>query len=273
MFFITAVTAVGCGVDETVVALVGGQTIRMEEVQNFLEETTGMPWSTVSDRAAIGLFDQFLDQQVVVAAAGASRSESMPDEPTARVARLRRLIGEICGPAPMPSPEDVDLVVQERLQETEPARAKVRQLLVDSELEADRARDRLNAGEPFLNLSREVSKAPNAETGGDVGILARGTLPQSLDDVVFALSEGEISAPVESPAGYHIFQVLEVIPEGPRSRDEIETEVKRELTDELTREFTRRCVARTAQEVGVKVYGDHLWFEYRGRYREVTDEE
>jgi parvulin-like peptidyl-prolyl isomerase len=143
---------------------------------------------------------------------------------------------------------------------------------VDSELEATRVRDRLDAGESFLELSREVSRAPNAGNGGDVGILARGTLPESLDTVVFALSEGEVSEPVASPSGYHIFQVLEVIPEGPRTREEIEPEVRRELSDELTREFTQRCVARTAQETGVEVYQDHLWFEYRGRYGEASNE-
>ena len=269
---ITTVLA-GCGVDESVVATVGGREIGVGEVQGYLTATTGMPWQTVSQRAAEGLFDQFLDQEVMVMASEKVEHDQVPTDPAARSAMVRRLIDAVCGVPPSPLAEDVDREVGLRLQQVRPARAKVRQLLIDTEEQATQARDRLDSGEPFLEVSRAVSKAPNAEAGGDVGTIARGTLPAGLDDVVFALSEGEVSAPVASPAGYHIFQVLEVVPEGPASRDEIEPVVQYELADELSRNFTRRCVAQTADTIGVEVHEDHLWFSYTGRYGEATDDE
>ena len=273
LFSLVAVTLAGCGVDESVVAEVAGREIGVGEVQDYLTATTGMPWQTVSRRAAEGLFDQFLDQEVMVAASEEVDHERVSTEPEARSALVRRLMNAVCGVPPAPSEEEVDREVERRLNTVQPARARVRQLLVDTEDQATRARERIDSGEPFMEVSREVSRAPNAESGGDVGTIARGTLPEGLDDVVFALSEGEVSAPVASPAGYHVFQVLEVVPEGPPARDEIEFAVKRDLADRQALDFTRRCVAETADTVGVEVYDDHLWFSYRGRYGEGTDDQ
>ncbi len=270
LFSIVAVTLAGCAVEESVVAEVDGREIGVGEVQDFLTATTGMPWQTVGRRAAEGLFDQFLDQEVMVAASEGVEPDQISSDPAVRSATVRRLISAVCGVPPSPSEEDVDREVERRLDTIRPARARVRQLLVDSEEQARQARVRLESGEPFIEVSRAVSKAPNAESGGDVGTIARETLPAGLDEVVFTLSEGEVSAPVASPAGYHIFQVLEIVPEGPPSRDEVEPVVRRELADQLSREFTRRCVAQTADAVGVEIHEDHLWFSYRGRYVEAS---
>ncbi len=91
----------------------------------------------------------------------------------------------------------------------------------------------------------------------------------TVDDVVFALSEGEISAPVVSPSGYHIFQVLEVFPAGPAPREEIEPEVLRRLGEIAARRHASACVRKLAGEVGVTVIHEQLWFRYDGRYSEV----
>ena len=72
---------------------------------------------------------------------------------------------------------------------------------------------------------------------------------------------------MSSPAGYHVFQVLELIPEGPAERSQIEVLVRREMEEGFARNFTRECVDRLAGEVGVTIHTEHLWFQYRGRYR------
>ena len=147
-----------------------------------------------------------------------------------------------------------------------PARARVRQMLLQSLEEAEAARSRVAAGEPFIEVSRELSRAANAATGGELGVLARGTLSEELDQVVFSLVEGEVSAPVRSPAGYHVFQVLDVVPEGSASREELVPVVRRALIDELARAHVRQCVDENRAKVGVTVHDQHLWFQYEGRY-------
>jgi len=262
----------GCGVEETTVATIGGRQIGIDGVQVYLTEASGMTWQAIDDRVASRLFDQFLDQEVMVGAVGRSRQRELPTDPSARSSAVRALVTEVCGPAPLPSGDDLEQELEVRLKEIRPPRARVRQMLLRDLGEAEAARARLAAGEPFIDVSRDLSKAANASTGGELGVLSRGTLSEELEDVVFSLAEGEVSEPVLSPAGYHVFQVLDVVPEGSPSRQELEPVVRRALTDELAREHVRRCVDETRSRVGVTVYRRHLWFQYEGRYGESSSD-
>jgi hypothetical protein len=256
----------GCGVDEGVVARVGDREIEVTEIQTYLGAVTGLSWPAVDGRAAQQLLDQYLDQEVMVAAARGQDDATVPSDPAMRVATVRFLANEVCGLPPEPTSEDIEREIAKRMTETRPARVRVRQMLLETLDAAQQVRERLDDGEPFVELSKEVSRAPNADSGGHLGVLSRGTLPEELDNVVFSLTEGEISDPVASPAGYHVFQALEVVPEGPARREEVESAVKLELADQLSRAFTRRCIVSTAERIGVAVFPDNLWFEYEGRY-------
>lgn len=261
-----ALAALGCAVDEGVVATVGGREVEVAAIQAYVAAATGVSWQSVDDRVASRLLDQFLDQEVMAASAGPSRWREIPGEPAARSSQVRSLVAEVCGPSPTPTPDELERALEQRLEKISPARARVRQLLLPTAQDAAAAQARLAAGEPFIEVSRQMSRAANAATGGELGVLSRGTLPDELDEVVFSLAEGEVSAAVESPAGYHVFQVLEVVPEGPVSRRELESTVRRELVDELARVHARRCIGDHAARVGVAVRAQNLWFHYEGRY-------
>lgn len=255
-----------CGVDENVVALVGGHELHVNSFQEYLAAGTGMSWEVADRRVASRLFDQFIDREVVAAAAATLRGTQIPVEPAARSAVVRSLLKDVCGPVPPLPQEALDREIARRLEQVRPARSHVRQLLLETLEDAEAARRRLDDGEKFEDVSRSVSRAPNAAAGGELGFVVQGTLPQDLDDVIFEMEPGTISQPVPSPAGYHIFQVLEVIREGTPHRSEVEIAVTRELTEDFSRDFTRECVDRLAGEVGVAVFRDHLWFQYEGRY-------
>jgi parvulin-like peptidyl-prolyl isomerase len=259
-------TVIACGVGEQVVARVADLEVKVEALQAFVKAATGMDWQVVNERVASRLFDQFLDQEVVAAAAAGRRGAGIPVDPDARSAAVRALLAEVCGHVPPLPPAALDREIERRLDQVQPARSHVRQMLLDSLEEAAIVQTRLEAGESFVEVSREASRAPNADAGGELGFVVQGTLPQDLDEVIFGLKEGEISPPVQSPAGYHIFQVLEVVPEGPASRSEVEMVARREMGESFARDFIRECVDRLADEVGVILYPDHLWFRYHGRY-------
>ena len=260
--------APGCGVDEGMVAQVGDESVTLEAFQAHLVAATDEPWQGVTDPVASRLLDQFLDQEVVVASIRRARAIELPVEPGARSARIRVLLEELCGPPPQPAPEVVDRDVAAAQTEERPARAHVRQMLLDSLEDAEDARRQLDAGADFVDLSTRVSRAPNADDGGELGYLIQGGLPEEIDEVIFSLSSGEISEPVPGPSGYHIFQVLEVVPAGPPPRHEVEPGVRRKLAEIAAREHAESCVGQAARDVGVKVNHDRLWFHYEGRYAE-----
>jgi hypothetical protein len=266
---LVCVVVVACGTDEGVLATVGGTSVEIAAFQAHLTAATGEPWQGVTDPVASRLLDQFLDQEVVVVAAGRDEAIPAPTAPSARSIRVRLLLDELCGPPPPPERDVIDREVDQAQSVERPTRAHVRQMLLDSLEDAEAARRQLDEGVDFVDLSRRVSLAPNAASGGELGMLTQGGLSENLDDVIFALEEGEISEPVPGPSGYHIFQVLEVLPAGPPPREEVEPEVVRRLKEIVAREHSAECVRGLAEKVGVQVSHEQLWFRYDGRYAEV----
>lgn len=266
---VLACLASGCGTDEGVLARVGEVDVEVATFQAHLVAATDEPWQGVTDAVASRLLDQFLDQEIVLVAAGRDSQTVPPTAPVARSTRVRRLLDELCGPPPAADEDEVDAGVAAAQSVVRPARARVRQMLLDTLEEAEAARLELDEGADFEELSRRVSRAPNAGGGGDLGLLTEGGLPKNLDEVIFALSAGEISEAVPGPSGYHIFQVLEVFPPGSPPREEVEPEVRRRLGEIAARGHASECVRRLAGEVGVTVVQEQLWFRYEGRYAEV----
>ncbi len=264
---ILTVFSPGCRAGKDDAAQVGGIGVPIESVQSYLEMVTGSPWTEVDSRVASKLLDQLLGEEAVVVVFG-DGEDADRDDPVARTARVRSLILEACGPAPTPAPEDVERVIEERGLRTTPDQCMIRQLLLPSLKEARTIRERLESGEDWLELSRETSHAPNADRGGPIGWVARGTQPDTFESEIFSLDLGEISQPVEGPAGYHLFQVLEVRPSGTVTRETAEADARRELEGAASRKHLELCIDRAVAEAEVRVFKENLWFDYRGRFAE-----
>jgi parvulin-like peptidyl-prolyl isomerase len=71
------------------------------------------------------------------------------------------------------------------------------------------ARVRLDAGEPFEQVAKELSTGPSAPWGGDLGWLIRGDSLPEWEQHAFALEPGEIVGPFETEVGYHIIKRLQ----------------------------------------------------------------
>ncbi|MBN2572693.1 MAG: peptidylprolyl isomerase [Ignavibacteriales bacterium] len=70
--------------------------------------------------------------------------------------------------------------------------------------------DSLENGADFVLFAKKYSEdLSNANNGGDLGFVKRGTFVPEFEAAAFALDEGEFSEVVESPFGFHIIQLLE----------------------------------------------------------------
>lgn len=65
----------------------------------------------------------------------------------------------------------------------------------------------LRGGANFAALARQVSAAGSAENGGDLGWVPVSAIIPDLRDQIAALGVGQISDPIVSAAGVHIFQL------------------------------------------------------------------
>lgn len=69
-------------------------------------------------------------------------------------------------------------------------------------------RERIEGGEDFAAIAREVSDDPgSAAQGGDLGYFGRGRMVPEFEEAAFAADTGELVGPIESPFGVHLIEV------------------------------------------------------------------
>jgi peptidyl-prolyl cis-trans isomerase SurA len=69
--------------------------------------------------------------------------------------------------------------------------------------------DRIENKADFAELARLQSEDASATRGGDLGWLSPGDTVPAFEQAMDALKPGQVSAPVRSPFGWHLIQVLE----------------------------------------------------------------
>ena len=103
--------------------------------------------------------------------------------------------------------------VREGFNRAAPAAAdqiRIRQILVGAREDADKAVERLNAGEDFAAVAKEMSSdTPTKDAGGEKGWVAIEELDPSYATKVFALELGQRSEPLEGQGGFLIVEVEE----------------------------------------------------------------
>ncbi len=113
-------------------------------------------------------------------------------------------------------------------------RARVQQIVLRTRTEAEETLNRLNAGADFAQLARDLSlDRVSARAGGELPPQPRGS---PLGDAAFALKPGQISPVLQTPDGFHLIKVLELIPGENRNFDELRETLRRDVTARLLRE-------------------------------------
>ncbi|MEE9140306.1 MAG: SurA N-terminal domain-containing protein [Alphaproteobacteria bacterium] len=113
---------------------------------------------------------------------------------------------------------------------TTPERRNLRQILLDDEVEASRARKMLAEGRDFAEVAKEIAGKEEADLV--IGWITKGGLPEPLAEAAFALEAGDISDPVKSALGWHILQATETEAQETRSFEEAKPELRAEIAEE-----------------------------------------
>nr|WP_312578678.1 peptidylprolyl isomerase [Sedimentibacter sp.] len=82
-------------------------------------------------------------------------------------------------------------------------------ILVNTEEEANAVIDRLNKGEAFEDVAKDVSVDPSKDNGGDLDFFSYGDMVKEFSDAAFSMDIGEVSGAVKSQFGYHIIKVTD----------------------------------------------------------------
>ena len=121
-----------------------------------------------------------------------------------------------------------------------------------------------NFAEIAKTQSQDTGSAP---AGGDLGVVEKGVYGKAVDDVIFALKEGETSGVVQSEFGYHIFKITSLKPAAQKpleaAKEQIAADLKKQKMSkkysELAEVFTNMVYEQSdslkpvADKLGLKI--------------------
>ncbi len=121
---------------------------------------------------------------------------------------------------------------QARLDEFQtPDRRQLEQILVSDEAKAKEAEAQLATGKDFAAVAKDV-----ADESGDaitLGWVKRDEMPTGLADAAFALKDGEVGKPMQSPLGWHIFKVTGVEEGATKPFESVREQIAKDVAHEM----------------------------------------
>jgi peptidyl-prolyl cis-trans isomerase C len=131
-------------------------------------------------------------------------------------------------------------------------KVEVRHILTETEEEAQTAIERIESGEEFSEVAKDMSKDPgSAERGGELGPVARGTTVEEFDDAAFGADEGELVGPVETEFGFHVIEVTGQV-EGAEF-SEVEDEIRTQLESTAKGQAFGQYITTFVSELEIEV--------------------
>lgn len=126
-----------------------------------------------------------------------------------------------------------------------PEKIRASHILIKLDMDADEAAietarqkavaalDRINAGEDFEAVAKDVSEGPTGPKGGDLGFFERGRMDPSFENAAFDLDVGAVtSEPVRSRFGWHIIKKTDQQDAGWKSLDDVKDEIEKTIREE-----------------------------------------
>lgn len=115
-------------------------------------------------------------------------------------------------------------------------RFQARHIVVESRAAAAEALERVQAGQDFGEVARQVSQAPTASKGGYLGILRWGQLEPDLEERLWSMKPGEISEPFETREGWNLLYATERVAVEPPPLDKVKRYIGAVLAKRQTRQ-------------------------------------
>jgi parvulin-like peptidyl-prolyl isomerase len=145
---------------------------------------------------------------------------------------IRKITSKASAASPQVSTEEIKAYYDAHLEEfRRPAMVRFRQIVTRTREEADNLQKILVQGGDSATVAQS-SKVPDSAGSSEPGWFAKGDLDESIERVVFSLPVGKVSEVVQTPYGFHIFEVLGKKPEGVRSLYEAMREIETKLLSE-----------------------------------------
>jgi len=146
-----------------------------------------------------------------------------------------------------------------------PEQVRVHEILIAAPADADAAaraqararieelRGQIAAGADFEDIARQYSEHPTRQWGGEHDPVVRGQLAPSLEEAAFTMKPGELSAVLETQAGFHLLRLDERLPAVTVPLAQASDQIRQYLTQQRGREVLDREVAALRAQNKVEI--------------------
>lgn len=118
---------------------------------------------------------------------------------------------------------------------------------------ANKIKQRADRGEDFQKIAADVLKDDvSRQMGGRVTSIRKGRFAPEIDEMIFSLSEGEISDPIELPNGYMVIKIEKAAAPVPLQS------VASMIQSELRKNALNNYMATLKEQMNVEIYEDAL---------------
>lgn len=105
-------------------------------------------------------------------------------------------------------------------------------LLVETEEEALAAQERVEGGEDFADVARDVSTGPSGPSGGELGWFGPGQMVGEFETAVTEMKPGDVSGPVQTQFGWHIVKLNDQRMTEQPTLDEVRPQLQQQVREE-----------------------------------------
>ncbi len=262
------------------------------DFERYLQLTIGGEYQSLSDISLSRVFDNFIEEKILLAAAreqeislsweekkeylAKQKNESMNDENSQPLGEeemsllLDQLLVEkytfsLVKDIEVTEKEIEDYYAQHKREFLLQERVEVSQILLPNEEKAVEILERVKdtTAEDFKKVAQAESIGVEASRGGKMGIFEMGQLPSEMEQAIFSLDQGEVSPVLESSYGYHIFRLdakhePELIPQGKASSSIRMKILSKEIKDHLSRH-----VEDLKNSLDWDFFPNNLYFQYQ----------
>lgn len=119
-----------------------------------------------------------------------------------------------------------------------------------------KAQKRLQDGDDFATVAKEMSDGPSKDKGGELGYFSSGQMVKPFEDAAFALKVGETSDIVETRFGYHLIRVEDKKEAGQVPYDQAQKKIEQFLKRQKLIEMVNQQTAEMEKTAKIEKFLD-----------------
>jgi peptidyl-prolyl cis-trans isomerase C len=252
----------------TILAKVGSEVITQADLDEYLVKNAAMrrgkPYSPEEKKVVL---DNMVKGILIGMEAEKEKMDQAPEfKAKVKVYRMDLLAQEYFTKKVLPTvtatDEEVEAVFKEHPGLMEKESVQFKEILVDTEKEANAIYEDLKKGADFAHVAVEKSKADTRVSGGNRRPTTRGQLPKELEEVLFKLKPGELSKPVKSEKGFYILYLNEKKVKSDKEMEELKQKLSVKVRQIQSSEKAQVIIEKQAVELREKakpeVYYDRI---------------